>query len=225
MAKRELEQFNTEKDKSHPRVRVLIAESIQDGVRIFEPLLINERTDDPLSRLVHREITELQNHLKMRRKAIQDLGSRKPDSRGHIPSLRKIRDDRLDLLSDIVRSEILLKTLKGEHLQPVRILKKGDDPIEIVLTNFGTRGEYRQAREISLDVTELVDRFPEGLSLLVEGFRWKSKIIYARTEDDKIEAKAGYTGFVERYKQKVPQDKEELLKPFMKIISTVFSDN
>lgn len=225
MAKRELEQFNTEKDKSHSGVRVLIAESIQDGVRIFEPLLVNERTEDPLSILVHQKINELQNRIKKRRKAIQDLGSRNPDPRGRIPSLRQIRDERLILLNDIVRSKILLKTLKGEHLQPVRILKKGDDPIEIVLTNFGTRGEYRQATEVSLDITELMDKFPEGLSLLVEGFRWKSKMTYARTEDGKIEARVGYDGFVQRYRQEVPQDKEELLKPFMEIVSTVFSDN
>lgn len=206
-------------------VRLLIVETEQDGTRVFEPVIINRRVEDPLSELVDRKVNSLQAEIKEKRKKIQDLGERKLDGHHKLPPLVKIRNERIDLLSKIVKEERLLKTLKGEPLQPIRIVTLGGEMAGIEPANFIMRGQKSRAEQMKLDIERLVNVFPEGLNILAEGFKWRSRMLFGATPGERTDAISGYNKFMTRYMSEVPKDGQELLKPFMELISTVFGES
>lgn len=222
--------------------RMLVVES---GDGEYFPVVFNPASDDRMAVFVGGKLNYLRSHVLNLEARKRSIGVDKK-AHGVARSEREISDVRESLDSEIGQATECMRVLEGDTLQPIRLVRNGEEIRDFRLSSFKTADEaefwefarenlvtpsnlsggaefWKFAKANFQEVQRMIEKFPGGVRWLEEGFELRFQASNGSSEAERSSAKRTYNDdFMRRYGDEVSDEQAEVLRPLMVKISRTF---
>ncbi len=199
------------------RQRIIILDLSADGEgKRYQPLLLNCQAKEPLSLYFHNQLESLHRWLKSFDQKIKRKGAKihprpKRERRDILPTLRKLREERLKRLN----------VLTGKELRPVRVIKKGDEIVGWSIGEF-SHEERVWWQLVAYEIPGLIDVVvgdTQLAALLRRGFNLRYRMKYGSTEDKEKALNQWRGDFAQTVRSLDEEVASKIVGPFLRKIA------
>jgi len=205
----------TEREKPHSRIITLLIELQGERETVYKPILVNETAHDAITHFIIEE----KDRLKKRLEKLRTMPAKR--------SKRETRDIRKSRKKIINKEQLeeKLSVLKGESLQPIRLILRGDEIKGFKLVNFAQEEQkrwwtYLEQNDLINEIAKIAQIYPDGLELLSEVYNIRNRMKYG-LPDEAVQAKKELASFGLKARE-IPTKHNTLLVPLFRKITEQF---
>jgi len=207
----------TEREKPHSRIITLLIELQGERETVYKPILVNETAHDAITHFIIEE----KDRLKKRLEKLRTMPAKR--------SKRETRDIRKSRKKIINKEQLeeKLSVLKGESLQPIRLILRGDEIKGFKLVNFAQEEQkrwwtYLEQNDLINEIAKIAQIYPDGLELLSEVYNIRNRMKYG-LPDEAVQAKKELASFGLKARE-IPTKHNTLLVPLFRKITEQFGN-
>ena len=206
-----------EREKPHSRIITLLIELQGERETVYKPILVNEAAHDATTHFIIEET----GRLKKRLEKLRTISAKR--------SKREVRDIRKSRKKIINKEQLeeKLSVLKGESLQPIRLILRGDEIKGFKLVNFAQEEQkrwwtYLEQNDLVNEIAKIAQIYPDGLELLSEVYNIRNRMKYG-LPDEAVQAKKELASFGLKARE-IPTKHNTLLVPLFRKITEQFGN-